>query len=384
MNILHTEASTGWGGQDMRVLLEAQQMAARGHKVLLACARDCPLWNAAHKEPRGVQLVPLYFGRKLNRVAVRAVREIIRRENIEIVNTHSSGDGWSGAVATWLEKRSRRGLPLHVRSRHLSHGVKNNAANKVLYGALTDFIITTGEALRETLLRENEFPSDKVLSIPTGVDTKYFDPSRWPRETFRKEIGATEGEWVWGMVAMIRRMKGHIVLAEAAALLLRQQPQVRLAIVGDIPSQSPVRDEFETRLRELDIFERFSFTGYREDVANVLAGCDAIVLPSIEGEGVPQSLAQALAMKKPVVSTQVGGIGEIVRAGDTGWLVPPHDAEALAHAMNEAMTQPEEAQLRAANGQQLIYRDYSVEAMTDRVEALYECLLKSHRERTTA
>ncbi len=376
MNILHTEASTGWGGQDIRVAVEARQMARRGHKVLLACAPGCPLWREVEKQPAGVQLVPVEFGRKLNRQAVQKVRETIRHEKVEIVNTHSSGDGWSGAVAAWLEKRrAPRGLPLCVRTRHLSHGVKKSAANKLLYGPLTDFVITTGEALRETLLRDNGFSPAKVLSVPTGVDTQHFDPARWPRQAFRDEIGAPDGDWVWGLIAMIRRMKGHVVLAEAAAELLQTHPQARFAIVGDIPSQSPVRDEFESRLRELNIASRFHFTGYRDDVANVLAGCDGVVLPSISGEGVPQSLAQALAMQKPVVSTQVGGIGEIVRPGETGWLVPPEDAPSLAAAMRQAMDDTKLAHSFAQSGRQLMLSSYSLEAMTDQVEKLYWRLL---------
>jgi glycosyltransferase involved in cell wall biosynthesis len=156
---------------------------------------------------------------------------------------------------------------------------------------------------------------------------------------------------------------------------LQTHPRSRFVIVGDIPSQSPVRDEFEGRLSELNIANSFHFAGYREDVANVLAGCDGVVLPSISGEGVPQSLAQALAMQKPVVSTQVGGIGEIVRPGETGWLVPPQDAPALAAAMRQAMDEAETARSFGENGRQLILNSYSLEAMTDQVEDLYRRLL---------
>jgi glycosyltransferase involved in cell wall biosynthesis len=373
MKILHTEASTGWGGQDMRVLWEAKAMQERGHLVVIACAPGCPLWQAAQSENIPTEAVE--FGRKIKWSAVRKVRQIIRRNDIGIVNTHSSADGWSGAVAAKLSGR------ICVRTRHLSRRVRPNKPNQILYTKLTDFVITTGEALREQLIRENGLEPSRVASVPTGVDLEYFDPQRWPRENFRQEIGVQNDDFLWGMVAMIRRMKGHDVLADAAALLLQKQPKARFAIVGDVPTDSPVRAAFEAKLEEHGIADRFTMTGFRDDIPNILAGCNAAVLPSVEGEGVPQAIMQAQAMGKPVVATNVGATGEIVRENETGWLVPPSDAKALATAMQRVMDERDEAARRANQAQKLIQTQYSLQAMTDRVEEIYQSLLETKGRR---
>ena len=374
MRILHTEASTGWGGQDMRVLVEAREMARRGHDVTLACAPDCRLFELAKASDLRVE--PVTFGRKINREAVAAVRRLIGKYNIEIVNTHSSGDAWSGSMAARLSRK--KGRPLSVRTRHLSLPVKNSFANRFLYGKLTDFVIVTGEALREQLMRDNGMDGAHIVSIPTGVDTEDFDPARWQREPFRREIGADDDTFVWGMIAMIRRMKGHTVLADAAAILLKERPNLRFVIVGEVPTESPVRTEFEVKLEELKLGDKFVMTGYREDVPQIMAGCDATVLPSLFSEGVPQSMTQSLAMAKPVVASAVGSTPEIVRDGETGLLVPPGDAQALANAMRSIMDDRPAALEMGRRGRALIEAEYSLQAMTDQVERAYEQLLAKH------
>jgi glycosyltransferase involved in cell wall biosynthesis len=224
-------------------------------------------------------------------------------------------------------------------------------------------------------MRDNGMDGDRIVSIPTGVDTETFDPTRWDRQPFRCEIGVDDDTFVWGMIAMIRRMKGHTVLAEAASILLRERPNLRFVVVGEVPTESPVRTEFETKLEELQLGDKFVMTGYREDVPQIMAGCDATVLPSLFSEGVPQSITQALSMAKPVVATSVGSTPEIVRDSETGLLVPPNDAEALATAMRRIMDDVITAQEMGRKGRVLIEKNYSLQAMTDQVEQVYERLL---------
>lgn len=353
----------------MRVLIEAREMMRRGHEVTLACTPGCPLWERATEA--GLPCEPVVFGKKLRRSAVAATRRIIKQRGIEIVNTHSSGDGWSGAIAAKLS-----GV-ICVRTRHLSNPVRPNLLHQLLYGRLTDYILTTGEAVRQRMIDENGIDPKRIESVPTGVDVDLFDPARYERNAFRDEMKIGEDEFVWGMVAMIRRMKGHQVLAEAAAILLKAHPQTRFVIVGDIPSDSPVRADFEAKLAECGITDRFIMTGYRTDIASIMAGCDAIVLPSLASEGLPQSITQAMAMAKPVVGTDIGATPEVVLNGQTGYVVPPRDAEALAAAMEKVMSDPQGRAAMGANGRKLIVEKYGLNSMVDDVERVYERLLGS-------
>ena len=352
-------------------------MRQRGHDVVLACTPGCPIWNAAQVE--GVPLEPVTFKRGISWEAVGTILKIIRKYRVQVVNTHSSADGWSGAVAARLARR--RGLPVHVRTRHLSNPLKPNKANFLLYSRLTNFTLVTGEALRKSLIEVNGLSGERIMSVPTGVDLEIFDPGRYTREDFRGEIGLQVDEFAWVMVAILRSMKGHLVLVDAAAQVLEKHPRARFVLVGGTTGPTPLPDEIKAKIHALGMDQKFIFTGMREDIARILHGCDAAVLASTRGEGVPQSLAQAQAMGLPVVASDVGAISEIVRddpaapEGATGYLATPGDATSLARAMLATMVGGDETRARARRGRELIVAEYSLQAMTDKVEAVYNRLL---------
>lgn len=378
MTIIHTEASTGWGGQDIRVLREIEEMRRRGHQVVLACTPESPIWKAATEA--GIPLEPVFFQKKISWPGVKTIASLIRKYRPDVVNTHSSADGWCGAVACRLTRR--RGLPKHVRSRHLSNPLKANKANYLLYARLTDHTIVTGEALKTSLVEVNKLDPSGITSIPTGVDLTVFEVTRFAPEEFRQEIGAHPQDFVWVMVAILRGMKGHMVVIEAAAKILQSHPDTRFVFVGGATGPTPLPDMMENRMQELVIRAKCTLTGMREDIPRILRGCDAAVLASTHGEGVPQSLAQALCMGLPVVGTDVGAVGEIVREGaafageETGFLARPGDADSLAGAMLRVMQDKAEARQRAKRGQTLIQEQYSLKAMTDKVEKVYQQALQ--------
>lgn len=368
MTILHTESSTGWGGQEVRILLEARAMQERGHRVLLACAPDCRLAQRAREWNLPVE--GIVFQRSIDGRAILRLRRLMRKERVDVLNTHSSKDSWCGGIAA----RLARGVKV-VRTRHVSIPIKNNLPTRWLYTRLTDAIITTGEKLREQLIRDNGFRAERIVSIATGVDLQRFNPSQYSRQTVREEWGLAPDAPLVGTIAMLRRMKGHNVLIEAAAQVLQQMPQAKFLIVGDIPSASPLKQQLEEQVARLGIGGSVIFAGYREDVPEILAALDCVVLPSTRDEGVPQSVAQALAMARPVVATDVGATAELIEDGVTGILVPPGDAAALATGILSTLREPEQASQRALVGQQRVRERYSVERMAEQVERLYERLV---------
>ena len=139
MKILHTEASTGWGGQEIRILNEAAGMIARGHQVELACPADARICVEAPR--RGVPVHALPIGRK-NLRALSAMRRFLRTHSYDVINTHSSTDSWLVALASigW------RGAPPLVRTRHISAPVPSNAATRWLYAKASTHVVTTGES----------------------------------------------------------------------------------------------------------------------------------------------------------------------------------------------------------------------------------------------
>ena len=216
LRILHTEASLGWGGQEIRILTEAAGFLARGHEVTLACPRESRIHCEAARF--GVPVVPVAIARK-RLPGVVAARRVLSAFSPEVVNSHSSTDTWLAALA----RLTMRDAPSLVRTRHLSSPVPSNAPTRWLYRSATDHIVTTGDALREQLVHENGVPPDRVTSIPTGIDSARFRPG--DRGAARAQLGLPASAVLVGIVATLRSWKGHRYLLEAFAGLESEEMQ---------------------------------------------------------------------------------------------------------------------------------------------------------------
>jgi glycosyltransferase involved in cell wall biosynthesis len=363
--ILHTESSLGWGGQERRILAEAEIMRRRGHQVLLACDPRGQLFLKAREQ--GFSPYPLACGGRRNLGAWRRLRRLLREQPVDILNTHSSLDSWIGALA-W---RSLRNRPRLVRTRHLSTRVNANFPTRWLY-RVPGAIITTGEVTRELLHHHLGVPPERLFSIPTGIPLDKFAP-RDPDPELLARLQIPPGTFVCGAVAVLRSWKGHLYLLEALRELLRTGKRAYLLVVGD----GPYRVVIEAKVRELDLEPWVRLAGYQEEVAPWIALMDAVVLASYANEGVPQALLQAMAMGKAVVGTALGGIPEVVMEGETGLLAPPRDAAALALALRLLS---EDAAYRAElgrRGRELVVEKFGLEQMAAAVEEVYEAVVSS-------
>ena len=354
MRILHTESSLGWGGQEIRVLTEARGVARQGHEVLLAAPEESRIHREAGRFGVASQALPI--GRK-GLGAVLAMRVLLAQRPFDVVNTHSSTDSWVVAVA----RASGAARPAIVRTRHISAPVPRNFATRWLYGQ-SRRIVTTGEKLRLQVIEETGVAPELVVSVPTGIDLARFSPG--DRAAARRSTGLPADKLVVGIVATLRSWKGHRYLIEAIAAMARSD--VELVIVGD----GPQREALEAQARSAGIATRFA--GNQDDVAPWLQSFDLFCLPSYANEGVPQALMQAMACGLPVVTTDVGSIGEIVTEGVTGVLVKPQDAGAIRAAV-EALLQDEAK--RRALGEAAASRArerFGEERMVERMVAAFE------------
>ena len=371
LSIAHTEASSGWGGQEIRVLSEAAGLIARGHCVAVWAADGARILDEA---PRfGVPALPLPIGAKRPRGA-RALLASLARAPIDIVNTHSSTDSWLTAIACrWLEIRHRP-RPVMVRTRHVSIAVPNDPATRWLYQRATARIVTTGDMLREQLIRDNGVSPNRIDSVPTGIDAGRFAPR--DRMTARREIGLAGDAPIVGIIATLRSWKGHRHLLDALPRLRHRD--TRLVIVGD----GPQRAALEARVDALDLRERVTFAGQRDDVAPWLGALDVLVLPSYANEGVPQALLQAMFAGVPCVTTAAGAIPEIARDGETARVVPAQSPPALAAAIDALLDDPEAAARLAAAARAFVLPRYGVETMLDRMETVFRRALFDQRNRS--
>jgi glycosyltransferase involved in cell wall biosynthesis len=360
--ILHTESSLGWGGQERRILAEAQALRDRGHRLLLAGDRRGELF--ARGRAAGFPAFPLPFGGLDNLKAWRALRRLLGQEGVDILNTHSSLDSWVGFLA-WQTLRNR---PILVRTRHLSTPVKQSWPTRRLYQAPAA-IITTGENIVALLKERLGVPETRLFAIPTGVPLAEFAP-RPPDPDLRASLKLPRDTFVFGTVSVLRSWKGHLFALEALKILLEAGHPCHLLIVGD----GPYRPVIEARLAALNLGNHVRLAGYQERVADWLALMDVLVMASYAHEGVPQAALQALAMAKPVAAARVGGIPEVIIPEETGLLTPPKDAPALAQAMLRLLQDAALREKLGRQGRRLVLENFSLERMAEKVEAVYNAV----------
>jgi glycosyltransferase involved in cell wall biosynthesis len=358
LRLLHTEASCGWGGQELRVLGEAQGMRQRGHEVWIAAPAESRIYAAALE--REMPAAPLPIGSK-GLAGVFSLRAFLVDHGIELINTHSSTDAWLAALA----RMGLRNAPPMVRTRHISAPIPRNILSGWLYRSASAHLVTTGQALRAQVSADAGVAPERVTSVPTGVDLAHFRPG--DRQDARAALGLPAGAFIVAIVATLRSWKGHADLVDAVARL----PDAHLAIVGD----GPGRDNLRAQAGRTDLGSRIVFAGHQEDVLPWLLAADVLALPSYANEGIPQALMQAMACGLPVVTTHVGAIGEIVADGVQGLVVPPRDVERLAAAIERLRADPALRDRLGAAGLAQAREHFSMERMLDGMEAVFQGVL---------
>jgi len=369
LSIAHTEASMGWGGQEIRTLTEAAGFLARGHRVVVYAAPGSRMLDEA---PRfGVAARALPIGRK-RLAGVRALVRAFSKDPVDVVNAHSSTDAWLAALASrWL--RTVHGpAPALVRTRHVSIPVPNDPATRWLYRKATSRVVTTGDALRAQLVRDNGLDPARVDSVPTGIDAEAFAPR--PRAAARRELGIDAAAPLVGIVATLRSWKGHRFLVEAMPRLAHRD--ARLAIVGD----GPQRAALEAQVDALGLRDRVIFAGQQPDVMRWLPAFDVFVLPSYANEGVPQALLQAMFAGVPCVTTDAGAIPEIARDADTARVVAREDPAALAAGIDAVLDDREGSEAMARRARAFVTPRYGLATMLDRMEDVFRRAI-AERER---
>ncbi|OGP18244.1 MAG: hypothetical protein A2V21_308640 [Deltaproteobacteria bacterium GWC2_55_46] len=364
--IFHSEASLGWGGQEIRILNESLGMKARGHRVIIIAQDDSLILEKARLA--GLDALSVSFRKKDYPKTVLSLVRSIKKYRPDIVNTHSSRDSWLLTLASRLSKKR----PAVIRTRHISTPVSVGFASSLIYRRLPDKIVTTAEAIREALIERNGVDPGKVVSIPTGIDTAAFDPGRG-LAGIRQEIGAGPDTPVVGMVSVLRSWKGHEYFIEAARFVAERFPLARFVITGDGPRKGAISEAIASS----GLGARFHLLGHRDDVPNILSSLDIFVQPSYANEGVPQSVLQAMAMGVPVVATDLKPFKEIVKDRETGLLAPVKDPQALADRISEILADARLSERLSKNARALALKSFSIESMLDRTEELYSGLLSS-------
>jgi glycosyltransferase involved in cell wall biosynthesis len=361
MKIVHTEASCGWGGQEIRILEESKGMIERGHEVTILCPPEARIHTEAGR--RGISVTALPIGRK-RLPGVFALRRWLIQHPVDVINTHSSTDSWLAALAC----RTLTAPPPIVRTRHISAPIPDNLASRWLYTGAVRHVVTTGESLRAQLIGHLGVPAQRVTSVPTGIDPNRFFPG--DKAAARQALGLDPTAHYIGIVATLRSWKGHLYLLEAFAAL--SIGDWTLLIIGE----GPMRDPIEQRIGELGLANRVRMVGQQDRPEEWMRALDIFCLPSYANEGVPQAVLQAMLTELPIVTTPVGAILEAVRHEKSALIVPPRDADALAAALRRMIDLPDLAASLGKAALQVAAKTFTREVMVDRMESVFTEALK--------
>jgi glycosyltransferase involved in cell wall biosynthesis len=358
MRIVYVLPSLGIGGAERQVVALSERMKARGHAVALVVL----LGQQAEEWPTTVDLLRLDLRRSTVGFisALLRVRRFLSGFRPDLIHSHVFPANMAGRLFKLM-------LPGAVVLSTV-HNVYEGGWGRMLAYRLTDFLsrrtFAVSAAAAERYVRLKAIPARKSLVQPNGIDCAEFTPEPERRAQLRAQMGVRE-EFVWLAAGRIVPAKDYPNLLRAFAHVLREFPEARLWIAGE--GAGVAADAIQGQSAELGAAVRW--LGLRRDMPALLDAADGFVLASA-WEGMPLVLGEAMAMEKPLVATDVGGVRELV--GDAGKLVPAKNSESLAEAMRTTMRSPDAERRRAGREERArITAAFSLEAKAGEWEAVY-------------
>jgi glycosyltransferase involved in cell wall biosynthesis len=374
LSILLFSNTLARGGAEEHILTLLRGLDRTRFRPLLACTPEVAA-KLGGDVPDDVPVTALRLRRPKDTGAARQLLQLLRRERIDVLHSHLFYSSLFASPLGWLAR-----VPLVVETPHVSerwrHGLKGHYAVDRMFGRFVHRYIAVSEANRRYLIDEKRLPGSKIVVIHNGCDLRRFDPRHRVPDGLRASLGFEDSDPVLVVIGRLEPQKGHRVLLDALPLVMREFPAMRLVCVGE----GALRAELEAKSAALGLANAVRFVGQQANVPDWLALADVAVLPSLY-EGLPLAAIETLAAQRAMVATAVDGTPEVIVDDQTGLLVPPEDAGALAGALCRLLRDPALRASLASAGRERVAQHFSEERQVARTEALYEMGL--HRQRSS-
>lgn len=296
------------------------------------------------------------------------LKNCLKTERPDILHCHRHAASVFGILAGVTDKIK---IISHVHGLDRTRSFKRRFTNWLLLRHV-DRIITVSNSVRLDVINTNwNMDPIKVVTVKNSLDLEVVDSVKICKMDSRLKLGIPEDEIVFGAVGRLVPTKGLSYLIEAFSQVQRKIPNSRLVIVGD----GTLLKKLKNRAEELGISSRVLFTGFREDVLELIRGFDVFVLPSL-AEGLSIALLEAMASKLPVIASDVGGIPEVFGGSPCGRLVPPRDIPVLSSAMVEiGSLNYEQRTFLGDSGRKRIEKEFTSHIMIKNLHDIYESVL---------
>jgi glycosyltransferase involved in cell wall biosynthesis len=362
LTILQTCFSPSWGGLELQALEVSRHLLARGHRLTLACPPSTRLAQEASDIPTLLLRVHGY----VHPFLVARLAQEIRHREITIIHCQHSRDLATVVPAMLL---SGRRPALLLSKRVGSYIQKKDVLHRLTHRPI-DRILAVSDVIHRNVLETLPISPDRVLTLHDAIDTVRFSP-RSPG-MLRRELGIDEGALLIGFVGRFSPGKGHEELMRAASMLRPRYPDVRYLVVGEASyGEEDYAREVRALARQLGVDDLVIFAGFRRDIPEVMAALDVFAFPS-HAESFGVVLIEAMAMERPSVSTNCDGVLDIMVDGETGFMVPPKNAQALAHGLARLLEDPALRQRIGKASRQRVLKFFDRERQIDRLEEIYE------------
>jgi glycosyltransferase involved in cell wall biosynthesis len=306
--------------------------------------------------------------------AIFRIARFLRQQRIEILHIHSPHAGVLGRIAAHLS-----GVKAVIYTEHMPLEKQNRRARlgNLLTYYLNDATIAVSKAVLHSILDRQIVKHGIYTTIYNGIDLNAIATTEMNQMSIRQSLGIPLHHRIVGNVANLFPWKGHEHLLEAARLVLNQYPDVTFVIVGKANRKEDLKRLQET-VRYLKIKDRVIFAGFRQDVFQVMSTFDIFALPSLwEGFGI--ALLEAMALGKPVVGTNVGGIPEVIDDGLNGFLVESRNPQRLAGRILELLGDETLRNRMGQNGKQKVQDKFSIQQNIKAIEQLYITTMNGKR-----
>lgn len=377
-NLLHFITKLELGGAQQSILYAVKNFDRNHFRVFLVSGAEGFLVEEALRLPRTqVILLPELkhpIRPPYDMATLAHLTKILRRHKIDLVHTHSSKAGIIGRVAGRIA-----GVPAIV---HTIHGWSFNDYQRPLErkffiglerltAKFTDRLIVVSATDIEKGLEEGIGRPEQYQMVHCGIEIDKFQYTRINIRKKREELGILSGGPLIGMIACFKPQKAPLDFIRAAGIVNRQFPQANFLLVGD----GILRPQIESWIAQMNLNSQVILSGWREDIPEILASIDMLVLSSL-WEGLPRVFLQAMAAGKPIVATAVDGAREVILDGVNGYLVPPRQPEKLAGKIMELLAHPRRAKKMGMQGRKLLNSSFDIDYMVRQLEEIYLRLLE--------
>ncbi|MCK6580543.1 MAG: glycosyltransferase [Anaerolineae bacterium] len=371
MKVAHLIKATRIAGAERHLLILLPGLQARGVEVrlLLLVEPDKPVQDFGDALVRGgIPVERIVIHRHSDIGVIGRIRAALLQDKPDLLHTHLIHADLFGAAAGRLA-----GVPHRVISRHNDDPFRRRLAlrlmNRLLWG-MSDAGIAISEAIRRFCIEVEGAPPAKIQTIHYGLPPTPSNDFNQRRADLRRTLNLPSDALIAGVVCRLIEQKGVTYALKAFARLVERHPSAHLVIVGD----GALRADLEAEAGMLGIAGRAHFLGWRDDAAQVMAGFDVLLMPSLwEGFGIV--MLEAMAAAVPIIGSDVSAIPEVVVYNENGYLVPPRDAEALAEALDALFSDTPLRRHMGLLGQERLETVFGADRMVEATAALYDRLM---------